>query len=143
MPLVLNHFTVRTSDVESYKNFYTTILGLTNGPRPAFAFPGAWLYRGSHEDTSNAVVHIIGLDAASASEEHCMQTNSPLDHIAFSATGLEEMLQHLQQHAVPYAERTVPNLGLHQVFLHDPLNIKIELNYQKFEKEQLDVKNQA
>jgi hypothetical protein len=30
---------------------------------------------------------------------------------------------------VPYRERTVPSLGLHQVFFEDPSAVTIELNY--------------
>jgi hypothetical protein len=30
---------------------------------------------------------------------------------------------------VPYRERTVPDLNLHQVFLDDPSGVVIELNY--------------
>jgi hypothetical protein len=30
---------------------------------------------------------------------------------------------------VPYRERTVPGLGLHQLFIEDPSGITIELNY--------------
>jgi len=147
MALALNHYTVRTPDVDRCRNFYETVLGLTSGPRPAFAFPGAWMYRASHDDHSHAVVHIIGtggnpVDISPAfpdqSTDQPPQGSGAVDHIAFSATGLDEMLTHLKKNNVPYQERTVPGLGLHQVFLHDPLQIKIELNYPKSEKEALD-----
>jgi hypothetical protein len=30
---------------------------------------------------------------------------------------------------IPHRERTVPSLGLHQVFFEDPSQVTIELNY--------------
>jgi hypothetical protein len=52
-----------------------------------------------------------------------------LDHIAFSATGLAAMLAHSRQDGLPHRERTVPSLGTHQVFLEDPSQATLELNY--------------
>jgi len=56
------------------------------------------------------------------------------DHIAFSATGLGDMLARLRKKNVAYRERAVPDLGLHQVFLDDPSGVVIELNYPANEK---------
>jgi hypothetical protein len=39
------------------------------------------------------------------------------------------MRARLARHGVPYRERTVPDLGLHQVFFEDPSQVTIELNY--------------
>ena len=50
-------------------------------------------------------------------------------------TGLATMLAHLKQLGVSCRERTVPSIGLHQVFLDDPSGIVIELNYPAGEKE--------
>jgi hypothetical protein len=52
-----------------------------------------------------------------------------VDHMAFRATGLTEMRARLKRLNVPYRERTVPTLGLHQVFFEDPSSVTIELNY--------------
>ena len=35
----MNHFTVLTDDVGATVAFYRDLLGLTEGPRPAFEFP--------------------------------------------------------------------------------------------------------
>ena len=45
MPLTaLDHYTIRTSDLNRSVRFYSEILGLENGARPPFRTPGAWLY---------------------------------------------------------------------------------------------------
>jgi hypothetical protein len=56
------------------------------------------------------------------------------------ATGLSDMLAHLKKLGVPCRERTVPSIGLHQIFLDDPQGVVIELNYPADEKTSLDAK---
>ena len=62
MALALNHYSIRTTNLDACRNFYEKVLGLTVGPRPEFPFPGLWMYCGDHAQYSNAVVHIIGID---------------------------------------------------------------------------------
>jgi Pyruvate/2-oxoacid:ferredoxin oxidoreductase gamma subunit len=52
-----------------------------------------------------------------------------VDHIAFHATGLSEMIDRLTKQGVEFKERQVDVQGLYQLFLHDPNGVKIELNY--------------
>ena len=93
MALTLNHFSIRSSDLDACERFYVGVLGLTVGPRPDFPFPGLWIYRGDHADPANAVVHIIGKDKAAPAgldnylgerNEASLQGSGAVDHIAFS-----------------------------------------------------------
>ena len=137
MALTINHFSIRTDDLEASRRFYVDVLGLTEGPRPAFPFPGLWMYRGDHGDVANAVVHIIGtardeqkgLDGYLGERDETLRGTGTIDHIAFFADGLAPMLAHLKSSGVDFRQRTVPNIGLHQVFLNDPNGCVIELNY--------------
>src|SRR4051794_39543396 len=44
MPLTeLNHYFVRTSDLQASRDFYCDALGFEEMPRPNFEFPGYWL----------------------------------------------------------------------------------------------------
>ena len=52
-----------------------------------------------------------------------------IDHIAFRATGLPAMLDHLRANGVAFSQRRANGQALFQVFFHDPNGIKIELNY--------------
>ena len=40
----LDHVTILTTDTEKTVRFYFDVFGFTQGARPNFAFPGAWLY---------------------------------------------------------------------------------------------------
>jgi catechol 2,3-dioxygenase-like lactoylglutathione lyase family enzyme len=152
MGLSLNHFSIRTLDMDATAIFYSKVLGLTSGPRPPFPFPGAWMYAGSHDNYANAVVHIIGMDKNDPEglrkylgdrDVSSMHGSGSVDHIAFFATGLEAMLKHLKAINVAFRERTVPSIGLHQLFLDDPSGIVIELNYPEAESAALQVKNKV
>ena len=147
MTLSLNHYSIRTTDLKATCDFYTQVLGLSSGPRPDFPFPGIWMYNGSHDNVANAVVHIIGIDKNDPEglkkylgdrDESSLHGTGAVDHIAFFATGLADMLKHLAAIGVPCRERTTPSIGLHQLFLDDPCGLVVELNYPAAEKAALD-----
>lgn len=149
MAYALNHFSIRTTDLAATQVFYEKVLGLTVGPRPPFPFPGLWLYNGDHASVANAMVHVIGIDKNDPEglkrylgdrDVSSLQGTGAVDHIALLATGLEGMLAHLSRIGVACRERTVPAIGLHQIFLNDPCGLVIELNYPAGEKEALDAK---
>ena len=138
MALALNHFSIRSLDLAACERFYTQVLGLRVGPRPPFTFPGLWLYEGDTSVWGNAMVHIIGIDRHDPEglkqylgdrDVSSLDGTGSVDHIAFSATGLSQMRSTLQGMGIELRERTVPNLGLHQLFLDDPNGVVIELNY--------------
>ena len=54
--------------------------------------------------------------------------------MAFFATGLASTLGRLRAHQVQCRERSVPVLGLHQVFVDDPNGVVVELNFPAEEK---------
>ena len=53
----LDHCSIRTLNLEASRVFYVDVLGMREGDRPDFPFPGAWLYL---ED--RAVIHLVGVD---------------------------------------------------------------------------------
>lgn len=116
--LGMDHYAIRTEKLEPTKTFYEQALGFAEGPRPPFNFPGYWLYCGDVP-----VVHLIGKDIAGG------DGTGAVDHIAFRGDDLGAMRERLGRHGISFEERTVPQLNLTQLFMHDPNGIKIELNY--------------
>lgn len=114
----LNHFTVLTDDVVATVAFYRDLLGLVEGPRPSFDFPGAWLYAGDA-----AVLHVVG--GRPATELRA----GVIDHVAFTASNLAGTLAALDARAIPYDCRRLPGSGVWQVFLHDPKGARVELDF--------------
>ena len=143
MALSLNHYSIRTTDLDACERFYCGLLGLVVGPRPPFPFPGLWLYTGDTGVWANAAVHIIGIDRNDPAglkqylgdrDEAGLHGTGAVDHVAFFATGLAETLQRLRSQGIELRERTVPLLNLHQVFVDDPNGVVVELNFPAAEK---------
>jgi hypothetical protein len=52
-----------------------------------------------------------------------------IDHVAFRATGLKETIARLRGLGVQFNQRMVNDQGLYQLFLFDPNQVKVELNF--------------
>jgi len=130
----LDHCSIRTTKLGETREFYINILGMVDGDRPDFPFPGAWLYV-----DEVAVVHIIGVDSEVSPglasyldgemDAGVLTGSGALDHIAFRAKHPEQVISRLKENGYEYRERKVPNMNLFQVFVEDPNGITIELNY--------------
>jgi catechol 2,3-dioxygenase-like lactoylglutathione lyase family enzyme len=143
LSISLNHFSIRTLNLDATTRFYADVLGLQVGPRPPFPFPGVWLYSGDHGNYANAVVHVIGLDANNPNglnqylgerDNTGLHGSGAIDHVAFFITGLAAMEKKLTALGIAYRAREVPVLGLIQLFLDDPNGVVVELNYPATEK---------
>lgn len=134
----IDHYSIRTTDVEASCAFYTQVMGFHVGARPPFKFPGAWLYVNPNDTQTNGIVHLVGVDPDNpdalteyldARAMESLSGSGAVDHIAFSATGVADMRARLRRLGIAFRERTVPSLGLHQLFVQDPSDVTLELNY--------------
>lgn len=118
----LHHYTLRcaSSELEPLRDFYTRHLGLTVGPRPHLPAPGFWLYLGGRP-----VIHLYAIAA-----EPTPFLQGPLDHVALLAHDLEGTRSYLLAQGVPFEEAPVPDWPIHQIFLRDPLGLKVELSFE-------------
>jgi catechol 2,3-dioxygenase-like lactoylglutathione lyase family enzyme len=134
MPLShIEHFLVAADNIDATRDWYARVLGLQSGPHPDFGFPVHWMYSGGVD-----LVH-IGPSAAKAGEiqkKYLGRTSQDagtgtgaIDHIAFRATGLRGMLEHLKKEKISFTQRRANGQALFQMFLYDPNGIKVELNY--------------
>ena len=114
----MNHFTILTDDVPGTVRFYSRLLGLRDGPRPPFDFPGAWLYSGS-----SPILHIIG------GRTRAELKAGVIDHMAFSAVGLADTLANLAAHGIQHTCRRQAGSGPWQVFFFDPNGARVELDF--------------
>ena len=62
-------------------------------------------------------------------QSEAVRGSGVIDHMAFRCTGLPEMMEHLTRLKVPFTRRMVNDQGLFQLFLMDPNEVKIELNF--------------
>jgi catechol 2,3-dioxygenase-like lactoylglutathione lyase family enzyme len=142
MPLShIEHFLVASDDIDATRDWYARVLGMRAGAHPDFGFPVHWMYLGEVD-----VVH-IGPSAKGASEiqrKYLGRTSQnegagtgAIDHIAFRATGLSAMIGHLRAEGIAFSQRRANGQALFQLFFHDPNGIKIELNFDAAEAEDI------
>jgi catechol 2,3-dioxygenase-like lactoylglutathione lyase family enzyme len=135
----IEHFLVAADDIDATRDWYARVLGMRSGPHPDFGFPVHWMYVGEVD-----VVH-IGPSAKAANEnqrKYLGRTSQgdgagtgAIDHIAFRATGLREMIEHLRREKIDFRQRRANGQALFQLFFLDPNGIKIELNFDGAEAE--------
>jgi catechol 2,3-dioxygenase-like lactoylglutathione lyase family enzyme len=118
---MLDHYNVSTRKLGDTIRFYEEVLGLTNGPRPPFNFPGAWLYSAGHP--------VLHLNDISSTDKQQPADSGVIDHVAFGSRGFEAIKQHLTGKGVSFRVNQVPNSRRWQIFLTDPNNVMIELNF--------------
>jgi catechol 2,3-dioxygenase-like lactoylglutathione lyase family enzyme len=118
---VLDHYNIRTRKYPETVSFYEDVLGLTNGPRPNFAEPGAWLY-----SEGRAVVHLVDLRPG---EEPQKPDSGVVHHVAFVSRGFAAMKTHLAGKNIEFRTVEVPGNRLWQIFVRDPNGVVVELNY--------------
>jgi catechol 2,3-dioxygenase-like lactoylglutathione lyase family enzyme len=132
----LQHFLIQTKDLEGTTRWYEDVLGMKRGPHPKFPFPVEWIYIGDQD-----VLHLTeGGDNVSDSRMQYLGQSSQathgsgvVDHVAFRADGLKDMLDHLRARSIEFTTRQVDAAGLFQIFVTDPNGVKVELNFENAE----------
>ena len=117
MAIHIHHVNIRTKELQRSVAFYTEALGLTQGFRPDFGFPGAWLY-----DAGRPAVHL------NQTSDEAANLDNAMDHVAFAVDRLDEVLGRLDRLGVAYAGlRPIPGSDIRQCFVKDPNGVTVEL----------------
>jgi catechol 2,3-dioxygenase-like lactoylglutathione lyase family enzyme len=119
---MLDHFNIRTRQLDATVRFYQDILGLENGDRPNFSFPGAWMY-----SEGRPVVHLVDISPTSEQQK---PDSGVVHHVAFASRDFNGMKQRLASRGMAFDTRQVPGGELWQIFVTDPNGVMIELNYE-------------
>ncbi|MGC3937315.1 VOC family protein [Roseobacter sp. EG26] len=117
----LDHVNLRTNKLEEMVAWYSNILGLKDGPRPDFPFPGAWMYAGS-----TAAVHLV---AAGGDESVGSESDLKLEHFAFSATGSAEFVARLQENGEKFHRNELASINIVQFNIWDPDGNHIHVDF--------------
>jgi len=115
----LDHYNIETIDLDGTISFYRDVLGMTLGDRPPLDVKGAWLCIDGH-----AVVHVNEVG------ESCAAPTGAINHVAFEAQDFEGLCARLDDLSIPYdTVDSRPRMPLRQVYLFDPNQIRLELNF--------------
>jgi catechol 2,3-dioxygenase-like lactoylglutathione lyase family enzyme len=119
--LGINHINivVTAAQLPAVVAFYEQIIGLKQGGRAASKRDGAWLYCGDA-----AIIHLSVVEQSPYSGR-----DTHFNHVALACTGVADFVQCLDSANIAYETdyRSPPEMT--QIFLHDPVGIRIELNF--------------
>lgn len=114
----LDHINIRTNQLQSMVEFYERVLKLNIGPRPDFAFDGAWVYCGGE-----AIIHLV------QTSEPLRNRRVQLEHFALKGQDFDAMRAHLVQQKISHRISPVPGYELTQIHLRDVDGNHIELSF--------------
>ena len=118
---MLDHATLRTHDLEGTRRFFEKVLEFETGYRPAFSFPGYWLYAGS-----DPLVHLI--PGAGFRVDRRGET---IDHVGFRLDGYDRYRRKLDAMGIAYSGMELPELRERRLFTHTPTGILVELVFRE------------
>ncbi len=124
----LDHVNIRTADLDAMVAWYGRVLDMHPGPRPGFAFPGAWLYA-----DGQPIVHLVGAETPPGADPADLR----LEHFAISANGLKGLLATLDAEGAPFRLFPIRDFGIVQVNVHDPDGNHIHIDFDAAEAEEL------
>ena len=123
----LDHVNIQTRDMDGTIRFYEGLLGLVAKTAPRRKpEERQWLYAGER-----AVIHLnlFGTDNTYEREIIPGGTTGAIHHVAFECDGLEDMVTRLEAKGLRYERAEVPEINLTQLFVVDPNNVLLELNF--------------
>jgi catechol 2,3-dioxygenase-like lactoylglutathione lyase family enzyme len=124
----LDHVNIITADLEGTVRFYTELLELEprDGPPPLTHENARWMY----DESGRAILHINTLECPRAYDREVRAgPTGALHHVALRCSGYEEVRARLSRRGVDYQLNDVAAVGLRQIFVLDPNQVLLELNF--------------
>jgi catechol-2,3-dioxygenase len=123
MILGFAHYNLRAPRplLETLRQFYTEVVGLTVGDRPPLGNFGYWLYAGGTD--------LLHLSECAPGEQRAVGIATTFDHVAFRCSQRADVERRLADSGVKYKSAQVPRTGQVQLFFSDPAGNGVELNF--------------
>jgi catechol 2,3-dioxygenase-like lactoylglutathione lyase family enzyme len=131
----LDHVNIQTPHLADTLRFYEDVLGLKAGPTPGGTDTSraAWVY----DKNGFPILHIGQIiaerrlpgDRPSDIETRPTRGGGVVHHVAFEGSGHDQFVEKLTELGVSFDRNEIPSINLRQIFLRDPNDILIELNF--------------
>lgn len=125
----LDHFNIITDRLDETAEFYRAFLSLErrDAPPPLTPQTAQWMYDAS----GKPIVHINSVDCPRAFDRTVQpgELTGAVHHVAMNCTGYDEMIRRVETRALPHQTNLVAAIGLRQIFVSDPNNVLLELNF--------------
>lgn len=114
----LHHVSFAVKDLDRSREFFGNVVGLSEIPRPAFDFRGAWFAIGDRQ------LHLIEQKDPGGGAVSGRISRS--DHMALEVADVDAVRKTLDEAGIPYQAGGNEALGFTQVFCSDPDGHTIE-----------------
>ncbi|HVZ30656.1 MAG TPA: VOC family protein [Asticcacaulis sp.] len=124
----LNHINIQTHDMAKTITFYAELLGLeARDAPPTSPEDRQWL----HSPDGQAVIHLnrFGTDNTVPRLVIPGDPTGAIHHVAFECEGFDEALAFIKSRGMDYGYNEIPRIPLRQLFVADPNNVFLELNF--------------
>ncbi len=124
----LNHVNIQTRDMAGTIRFYEELLDLEARTAPERdPSQRQWLY----DTRGMAVIHLnlFGSDNTIARDGQPGAPTGAIHHVAFECDGFEDAVAKLKARGLDYGFAEIPAISLKQLFVTDPNNVLLELNF--------------
>jgi len=125
----LDHVNIITDRLAETCAFHVALLGLEqrDAPPPLTPQNAQWL----HDKAGRAVLHINSTDCPRTFDRPVnpgMATGA-IHHVALNCSGYDSALARIAAMGLDVQTNLVPAIGLRQIFVTDPNNVLLELNF--------------
>ncbi|MBU6207555.1 MAG: VOC family protein [Alphaproteobacteria bacterium] len=124
----LDHVNIITADLGGSARFYAELFGLErrDAPPPLKPEDAQWMF----DDSGRAIIHINSLDCPRTFPREVRPgPTGALHHVALNCSGFDEMVRRLDTRRLAYTPNLVAAIGLRQLFVMDPNDVLLELNF--------------
>jgi catechol 2,3-dioxygenase-like lactoylglutathione lyase family enzyme len=125
--LHLDHINIQTRDMAQTIAFYRDLLGLeARGAPRRDPSERQWLYAGD-----KAVIHLnlFGTDNTVPRDVQPGAATGAIHHVAFECADFDACEARIKTMGVDYGFADLSEIGLRQLFVTDPNNVLLELNF--------------
>ena len=125
----LFHCAIRTGQPERMKNFYTRIAGMmVDARRPQVPVKGFWLRPAA--PGGEAIIHVFSDEDALTPDGRIPTGGGAVHHLSFLTKGYHETRSRIEQAGLSFRSSNLREVGLWQIFVHDPHGILVELTFE-------------
>ena len=123
----LNHVNIQTRDMAGTIAFYERLLGLEARVTRRDPAEQMWL----HDPNGLAVIHLNRFGCENTYEREVVPggLTGSIHHIAFECDGLDSALERVKEMGLRVERADTPEIRLVQLFVEDPNNVLLELNF--------------
>ncbi len=122
----VNHINIVAADLNKTVEFYESVLGMKAQEIPVAipGFNGRWIF----DNLGQPIIHVQGYNPERHGELKSGPTGS-IDHVSLTCVGFADTKQRCEDLGVAYRVNDRQFGDLRQVFITDPDNVSLELNF--------------